>query len=353
MADVTVGIAAAHNLADLAPVGACTASTADPLEVTLSCPADAVLTAPMSGRVVFVSGLADSSQFSTAPEFDPAVSWDRPSSGSPIVVIDHGPVGGHQSVMSVLNRVASLEPAAVLGQVVDPQTPLARAGEDTSWILLVDDRPFGAPPEPTPIYAVAQDLADAEALSERIQQPVDPICGFDPGALSGIPNASRGYRNGTHRGIDFGCVTRGQNAYAAMDGEVIVAVSDYADATPNDRNALLASTGAAGFTPRWTLNMLYGNYVIIQHEPVNDKETLTLYAHLEALDPLVVPGAPVTRGQRLGEIGNRGTNASAINQANPSPGNLHLHWEIFVGGTYLGAGKSVGDTQRIYTTLFG
>lgn len=351
--DITTRLRTEHNLADLAPLGDCTANEQDPVEVVLTCPAGTALTPPLAGRVVFVSALPGSESRSSAPEYDPSVSWEQPSAGAPIVVVDHGAVGGHRSVMSVLSHVDAVDPEIALGRTVGIDSPIAQAGPDTTWTLLINDRAFGVEGPATPLYPVEEDLADAAALADRIQQPVDPICGFNPGALSGIPNANRGYRNGTHRGIDFGCGTRGQNAYAAMDGTVIVAVTGYADASPEDRNALLASTGLAGFTPRWTLNMLYGNFVIIEHAPVNGKETITLSAHLETVDPAIVPGATVTRGQRIGEIGNRGTNASAVNAAAQLPGNLHLHWEIYVGGNYLGAGKNQIRTQQIYMTLFG
>lgn len=341
-----------HGLPDLASLGDCTAVNTDPLVVGLNCEPDALITAPLPGRVVFASGLSHPAAGSSAPAHDDAIQWEQPSGESPIVVVDHGSIGGHRTVMSVFSKVQNLTPSAVLGQTVDLKTPVATAGPNTTWTLLIDDRPFGVPSPPSPSFPFEDDLADAAALARRIQEPVDPECGFNPGVSSGIPNASRGYRNGTHRGIDFSCSARGFNTYAAMDGTVLVAVSGYVDASPSNRNALLQSTATAGFTPRWTLNMLYGNYVIVEHEPVNGKETVTLYAHLETVDAAVVPGAEVTAGQLIGEIGNRGTNASAMDPAARFPGNLHLHWELYVGGTYLGAGKSISETQQIYMALF-
>ncbi|MFT4597082.1 MAG: murein DD-endopeptidase MepM/ murein hydrolase activator NlpD [Paracrocinitomix sp.] len=65
-------------------------------------------------------------------------------------------------------------------------------------------------------------------------------------------------------------------------------------------------------------------------------------------------GGRVSRGQRLGELGNRGTNASAQGIRGAADPSLHLHWEIFIDNWYLGSGLDVSTTiELIATALCG
>ena len=101
--------------------------------------------------------------------------------------------------------------------------------------------------------------------------------------------------------------------------------------------------------------MLYGNVVIIDHGELGDAgRVVTISAHLEAVDPEITLGGTVAKGQPLGEIGNRGTNASAQGLRGAADPSLHLHWELYVDGWYLGAGlpsPTVGELVR--TALCG
>ncbi len=163
-----------------------------------------------------------------------------------------------------------------------------------------------------------------------------------------LPGAPRTYRNGTHRGIDFGCGTADRSGYSIADGTVVYLVNDYEDSSVAEREALLEQASIAGFTPHWTLVMLYGNVVVIDHGEIPGAgRVVTISAHLEEIDPSISIGGRVLRGQRLGELGNRGTNASAEGLRGASDPSLHLHWELFIDNWYLGSGLDAGTTVEV------
>ncbi len=167
---------------------------------------------------------------------------------------------------------------------------------------------------------------------------------------SALPNAPRAYRSGIHQGVDFGCPRLGQPAVAALDGRVVMAVGDFEDPPPQERSRLLDTASALGATPAYTLVMLYGNYVAVDHGIVDGVgHVMSLYAHLDALETGIRPGLWVEAGQRLGTIGNSGTYAGASGSTHAQ---LHLHWELHVDGHYLGIGLSGADTRAVYTALF-
>ena len=165
-----------------------------------------------------------------------------------------------------------------------------------------------------------------------------------------LPNAPRAYRSGTHQGVDFGCPRIGQPAVAALDGRVVMAVGDFEDPPPQERSRLLDTASALGATPAYTLVMLYGNYVAVDHGIVDGVgHVMSLYAHLDELDTGIRPGLWVEAGQSLGTIGNTGTYAGASGSTHAQ---LHLHWELHIDGHYLGIGLSGADTRAVYTALF-
>lgn len=143
---------------------------------------------------------------------------------------------------------------------------------------------------------------------------------------------------------------RGRYADAALDGRVVVAVGDYADPHPDDRNQLLDIAGQLKATPPFTLLSVYGNYVVIDHGIINGVgHVVTVYSHLAGVGSDIQVGMLVKAGQRLGEIGNRGTDAAAKGNFEEDP---HLHWEVHIDNQYLGVGLSASETREVYTTLF-
>ncbi|MYE64830.1 MAG: M23 family metallopeptidase, partial [Acidimicrobiaceae bacterium] len=191
--------------------------------------------------------------------------------------------------------------------------------------------------------------AAAELLSAGIVVPSD--CGPVPlDRTSALPNAPRPYRSGIHQGIDFWCPVLGHQAVAALAGRVVVAVGDFEDPTPLEWNQLLDTAAVLGTTPPYTLMMLYGNHVAVDHGIIDGVgHVVSLYAHLDGLEPGIRPGLRVEAGQPLGTIGNSGTRAGAAGAVHDQ---LHLHWELHIDGQYLGIGLSHEDTRAVYTALF-
>ena len=194
----------------------------------------------------------------------------------------------------------------------------------------------------------AQDLDTAKRLAPSVAVPTD--CHPPPLHTPRLmPNASRSYRSGTHQGLDFYC-PRGSPAQAALDGRIVVAVGDYRDPSPADRAAVLGTAAALGATPAYTLVMLYGNYVVVDHGIIDGVgHVVSIYAHLDALAPPVRVGKAIKAGEPVGRIGNTGTSAAAVGDFSRG---THLHWEIHVDGRYLGAGLSESDTRAVYAALF-
>ena len=197
-------------------------------------------------------------------------------------------------------------------------------------------------------------LEQARDAAERLAAGIVVPSDCQPVPLtwaSALPNAPRPYRSGIHQGVDFGCPTLGHPVTAALGGRVVVAVGDFEDPTPLERNQLLDTAAVIGATPPYTLVMLYGNHVVIDHGIIDGVgHVVSLYAHLDALEPGIRPGLGVEAGQPLGTIGNSGTNAGASGAVHDQ---LHLHWELHVDGQYLGIGLSYADTRAVYTALFG
>ena len=165
-----------------------------------------------------------------------------------------------------------------------------------------------------------------------------------------MPNAPRAYRSGIHQGVDFQCFSLGRSAVAALDGRVVLSVGNYQDPDSDDRDELLGIAERLQATPPFTLLTLYGNFVVIDHGDFPFLgHVVTVYAHLHEVDPGIRVGQTVQAGQRVGEIGNRGTHAAANGDFYTDP---HLHWELHIDNLYLGAGLSTAETREVYTTLF-
>ncbi len=191
-------------------------------------------------------------------------------------------------------------------------------------------------------------LAIAAGLAPHTIYPSDCMSPLPRPDL--LPNAPRAYRFGIHQGVDFLCFSLGRHAVAALDGRVVLAVGDYQDPDPDDRDQLLEVAGTLEATPPFTLLSLYGNYVVIDHGVVPFVgHVVTLYAHLHGVDPDIRVGQTIRAGQRVGEIGNRGTHAAANGDFYEDP---HLHWELHIDNQFLGAGLNTERTREVYTTLF-
>jgi murein DD-endopeptidase MepM/ murein hydrolase activator NlpD len=71
---------------------------------------------------------------------------------------------------------------------------------------------------------------------------------------------------------------------------------------------------------------------------------VTRYAHLHEVAASLQEGDLVEAGDFIGTVGNSGTSEGA--EGNGS--NYHLHFEIWVGGSYLGEGLSPQETRELW-----
>jgi murein DD-endopeptidase MepM/ murein hydrolase activator NlpD len=189
--------------------------------------------------------------------------------------------------------------------------------------------------------------------------PVDPrLTGFAmpiagaclPSSGNLMPNAPREYRSGIHEGVDFysgyNCVDvpAGAPVLAAKAGTVVRADTGFVEMTLEELNAILARTQAQGYTDAEALDKFRGRQVWVDH----GSGVVTRYCHLSGIPGGIVAGTQVSAGQLIGLVGDSGTPEAVTN-----PGvEIHLHWEMRVGNSYLGAGLPADQVRALYQQLF-
>lgn len=164
-----------------------------------------------------------------------------------------------------------------------------------------------------------------------------------------MPGAPRAYRNGIHEGVDFynadNCVPIdiGTEAYAAKAGTVVRADWDYQDITAEQVNELEAEARFNGSSPVIE-DAFRGRQVWVDH----GNGVVTRYCHLSGIAEGIQVGTQVGAGQLLAYVGESGTPESVS-----APGTeYHLHFEIRVGDSYLGAGLPPDEVRRLYEQAF-
>jgi murein DD-endopeptidase MepM/ murein hydrolase activator NlpD len=207
--------------------------------------------------------------------------------------------------------------------------------------------PLAAGPVPapryTPIPSVATTPPDTGERGARTYTRLwgmfaVPIEGGDiPTDLELLPSAPRDYRAGIHEGTDFPAPD-GTPVLAAAGGTVARVDVSFVDWSSEEQEAALDEALALGYTPAATLDRIRGRQVWIDH----GKGVITRYAHLSAVEPLVV-GQKVEAGALIGKVGSSG-----FPQGGP-----HLHFEVRVGDDFYGDGLVGDDLVRAVSRLFG
>ena len=247
-------------------------------------------------------------------------------------------------------------------------TPLALLGsaclgsDDSPATILVDGTPL-APRSATP----TSEVAGAEPTLIPVPfTPTPPISDLDPGDPVGfvfphegaclpsrdevMPNAPRVYRNGFHEGVDFYhgdvCteIVRGLPVRAMYDGVIVRAMHDYRNISPQVVAVLTARTEAQGFTDPEALDIYRGRQVWIDH----GNGVVSRYCHLDSIDPAAAVGVYVRRGDAIGGVGDSGTPESITDPDLE----LHLHAEVRIGDSFLGAGQPASEVRALYQRLF-
>ncbi|NIV30568.1 MAG: peptidoglycan DD-metalloendopeptidase family protein, partial [Anaerolineae bacterium] len=120
-----------------------------------------------------------------------------------------------------------------------------------------------------------------------------------------MPGAPRHYRLGVHEGLDFygntvGVpVNRRTPVRAVADGLVIRALVDYEPVTTVQADAWAAQSRSLGYTPPEVLDGYRGRQIWIDH----GNGVISRYAHLGGIEPGIVEGAEVARGQVIANVG--------------------------------------------------
>ncbi|MBI2912416.1 MAG: peptidoglycan DD-metalloendopeptidase family protein [Chloroflexi bacterium] len=178
--------------------------------------------------------------------------------------------------------------------------------------------------------------------------PIEGACLPDYDAL--LPNAPRPYRAGVHEGIDLypgqACadIAEGTPVMAAKAGAVIRADRAFVEMTPTELQELLTRSQSQGYTDEAALDRFRGRQVWIDH----GGGLITRYAHLSGIAPGIDVGTAVETGQVVGYVGNSGT-PEAVNAPTTE---MHLHFEIRVGGSYLGAGLPSDQVRALLERAF-
>ncbi len=165
-----------------------------------------------------------------------------------------------------------------------------------------------------------------------------------------LPNAPRPYRAGVHEGIDFypgqACadIAEGTPVVAAKAGVVIRADWTFVEMTATELDELLTRSQTQGYTDELALDRFRGRQVWIDH----GGGLITRYAHLSGIGPGINVGAPAQAGQLVGYVGNSGTPEAVT----APTAEMHLHFEIRVGDSYLGAGLPPAQMRALLEQAF-
>lgn len=151
-----------------------------------------------------------------------------------------------------------------------------------------------------------------------------------------LPGAPRDYRSGIHEGIDFPAPD-GTSVLAAASGTVARVDVSFIDWNAEEQDAALSEAVTLGYTPSATLDRIRGRQVWIDH----GKGVITRYAHLSAVEPLVV-GQKIEAGALIGQVGSSGY----------PQGGPHLHFEVRLGDGFYGDGFSGDELIRAVSRLF-
>jgi murein DD-endopeptidase MepM/ murein hydrolase activator NlpD len=186
-----------------------------------------------------------------------------------------------------------------------------------------------------------------DVLLEKISFLQSPIPGAQVTSRdSQLPGAPRPYRNGIHEGLDYysgSCgitINFGDPVFAAGPGIVYRIDHDYLEPDMKERDEILKICKERKDTPEDILDKLRGRQIWLTH-PYG---VITRYAHLNEVAAHLQEGDLVEAGDFIGTIGNSGTSDGAGgNTLNP-----HLHFEIWISGSYPGEGLSPREIRELW-----
>jgi murein DD-endopeptidase MepM/ murein hydrolase activator NlpD len=210
-------------------------------------------------------------------------------------------------------------------------------------IGVTEDEPTSTPQPPEP--TATPDLA---TIFHNFLYPIAGACLPESDNL--MPNAPRDYRGGAHEGVDFYAVDNcteidaSTPVLAAKDGVVLRADLEYHNLTQEEleaANARIANGEAEAFE---VVDLFRGRQVWIDH----GDGIVTRYAHLSSVADGIREGTRVAQGQEIATVGDSGTPESLSNPGQET----HLHWEVRVAESFLGADLAADEVRALYQGLF-
>ena len=201
-------------------------------------------------------------------------------------------------------------------------------------------------PVPTPTPTLVPTPTPAEVAG--FIYPIDGAC--LPEEALFLPGAPREYRQGVHEGVDFfnarSCTFVGLDTevVAAKAGLVIRADWAYQDLTAETAKQLMEAIERSAGTDPEALDLLRGRQVWVDH----GDGIVTRYAHLNGIAGGIEVGARVGQGQVIAYVGESGT----IDSLDAPGTQVHLHFEIRVGDSYLGQGLPPAAVRQLYQRAF-
>jgi murein DD-endopeptidase MepM/ murein hydrolase activator NlpD len=199
-------------------------------------------------------------------------------------------------------------------------------------------------------------LEDAllNGLNEHLTGHIFPIVdGQLPSESYSLPGAPRAYRNGFHKGLDIRFTKPNPNSeliplsketevIATAKGKIIRADWNYIPMNLEEfeKQKELTNQHKVTFVDR----DFGGRQIWIDH----GNGVITSFNHLSSIDSKVKVGTKVKQGQVLGKVGNSGLKG----EAEGSDEGIHLHFEIWYKGEFLGKGLKADQSYQLLQVFF-
>jgi len=167
-----------------------------------------------------------------------------------------------------------------------------------------------------------------------------------------LPGAPRKYRNGIHKGLDFfhkknsdgdiESVTSTDSIVATQSGIIIRSDNNYKPMTKAEYDEITSYNQTHPVT--YVNRDFGGRQIWIDHE----NGVMTCYNHLSSINPSIKPGYRVKKGEVIGKVGNSGLLGDALGNSE----RIHLHFEVWVDGEFVGKGLKAGELRKMFQFFF-
>ena len=187
---------------------------------------------------------------------------------------------------------------------------------------------------------------------QLINHDIPVINGALPDDTYSLPGAPRTYRNGVHKGIDFRHKYNSNGEKEPLDftdkvvasqaGTVIRADHDYQPVTLKQYEEQLDVIKSYPVT--YVTRDFGGRQIWIDH----GNGLMTSYNHLSSINRRIKPGKKVKKGEVIGTVGNSGLSG----EARGTDDGIHLHYEIWYKGEFLGKDLSTEQLKKALYYFF-